>query len=119
MQFYWNMSGVYIYGGAVNTFGCKHSNNGMTQVGSDYDDYSGDVYYLNYMSNSADPEINAMYSSSGKSSLWSDAKSFRIFCLVPERISLAPICFIFFAIDIPIPSVAPVISATLFVKSNI
>ena len=29
------------------------------------------------MSNSADPEINAMYSSSGKSSLWSDAKSFR------------------------------------------
>ena len=28
----------------------------------DYDDYSGDVYYLNYMSNSADAEIEAMYS---------------------------------------------------------
>tara|TARA_B100000131_G_scaffold25525_1_gene24384 strand:+ start:442 stop:2916 length:2475 start_codon:yes stop_codon:yes gene_type:complete len=44
---------------------------------SDYDDYSGDVYYLNYMSNSADPEINAMYSSSGSSPIWDDAKSFR------------------------------------------
>jgi len=44
---------------------------------SDYDDYSGDVYYLNYMSNSADPEINAMYSSSGSSPIWDDARSFR------------------------------------------
>ena len=44
---------------------------------SDYDDYSGDVYYLNYMSNSADPEINAMYSNAGTSNFWSSAKSFR------------------------------------------
>ena len=29
-------------------------------IDQDYDDYSGDVYYLNYMSNSADPEINAI-----------------------------------------------------------
>ena len=43
----------------------------------DYDDYSGDVYYLNYMSNSADPEINAMYSSAGSSPIWDDARSFR------------------------------------------
>ena len=44
---------------------------------SDYDDYSGDVYYLNYMSNSADPEINAMYQSSSTSNLWSSSKSSR------------------------------------------
>ena len=43
----------------------------------DYDDYSGDVYYLNYMSNSADSEIAAMYSSTGESDLWNKAKSFR------------------------------------------
>ena len=40
MQFYWDMSGVYLYGGAVNTFGCKHSNHGMTQIYPDYDNYS-------------------------------------------------------------------------------
>ena len=44
---------------------------------TDYDDYSGDVYYLDYMSNSADSEINAMYSNSGGSDFWSSAKSFR------------------------------------------
>ena len=44
---------------------------------NDYDEYSGDAFYLTYMSNSADPEINAMYSSSGKSPLWDRAKSFR------------------------------------------
>ena len=44
---------------------------------TDYDDYSGDVYYLDYMSNSADSEINAMYSNSGGSVFWSSAKSFR------------------------------------------
>ena len=40
MQFYWDMSCVYLYGGAVNTFGCKHSNHGMTQIYPDYDNYS-------------------------------------------------------------------------------
>jgi hypothetical protein len=44
---------------------------------TDFDNYSGDVFYLNYMSNSADPEINAMYSNAGESSIWSSAKSFR------------------------------------------
>ncbi len=50
---------------------------GLGVDASDYDDYSGDVYYLNYMSNSADPEINAMYSNAGESNIWSSAKSFR------------------------------------------
>ena len=40
-------------------------------------DYSGDTYYLTYLTNSADPEINAMYSSQSESSLWKDAKSSR------------------------------------------
>ncbi len=44
---------------------------------SDYDEYSGDAFYLQYMTNTADPEIQAMYGSSGESPLWSDAKSFR------------------------------------------
>ena len=44
---------------------------------NDYDEYSGDAFYLTYMSNSADPEIAAMYQSSGSSSLWNDAKSYR------------------------------------------
>jgi len=43
----------------------------------DYDDYSGDVFIGQYMTNSADPEIAAMYASSGESSLWSDALSYR------------------------------------------
>ncbi|MFH1853200.1 MAG: hypothetical protein ABIA75_12735, partial [Candidatus Neomarinimicrobiota bacterium] len=44
---------------------------------TDYDAYSGDAYYLQYMTNSADPEIAAMYASSGESDLWAAAKSFR------------------------------------------
>ena len=44
---------------------------------SDYDDYSGDVYYLQYVTNSADPELNAMYSSVGSSELWDSAKAYR------------------------------------------
>ena len=43
----------------------------------DFDNYSGDAFYLNYMSNSADPEIAAMYSNSGSSDIWSSARSFR------------------------------------------
>ena len=42
----------------------------------DYDEYSGDAFYLNYPhSNSADPEIAAMYSSSISSTMWEAAKS--------------------------------------------
>ena len=45
---------------------------------SDYDDYSGDAFYLNYpQSNSCDTEIAAMYGSQATSSLWNDAKSAR------------------------------------------
>jgi len=44
---------------------------------NDYDNYSGDAYYQTYMTNSADPEIAAMYGSRGESSLWSAAKSYR------------------------------------------
>ena len=45
---------------------------------TDYDDYSGDAYYLNYaQSNSCDPEIAAMYESQATSSIWEDAKSAR------------------------------------------
>ena len=44
----------------------------------DWDEYSGDgVFEIGYMSNSADPEIRAMYSNSGVSSYWSDAQSYR------------------------------------------
>ncbi len=39
--------------------------------------YSGDEKYLQYLSNSADPEIAAMYSSAGESPLWDKALSFR------------------------------------------
>ena len=42
----------------------------------DYDDYSGDAFYLNYITNSADSEIAAMDSSFAESPLWSQAKSF-------------------------------------------
>ena len=48
-----------------------------TIVGGPDDEYSGDAVYLNYMSNSADPEIAAMYSNSGTSAIWSSARSFR------------------------------------------
>tara|TARA_Y100000294_G_scaffold49840_1_gene46979 strand:- start:322 stop:1647 length:1326 start_codon:yes stop_codon:yes gene_type:complete len=44
---------------------------------NDYDEYSGDAFYLAYMSNSADPEIAAMYKSSGSSSIWDEAQSYR------------------------------------------
>ena len=43
----------------------------------DCDNYSGDCYYGLYMTNSADPEISAMYSSSGTSPLWDEALSYR------------------------------------------
>tara|TARA_Y100001968_G_scaffold75106_1_gene66484 strand:+ start:4695 stop:7205 length:2511 start_codon:yes stop_codon:yes gene_type:complete len=39
--------------------------------------YSGDEKYLQYLSNSADPEIASMYSSAGESPLWDKALSFR------------------------------------------
>ena len=39
--------------------------------------YSGDEKYLQYLSNSADPEVAAMYSSAGESPLWDKALSFR------------------------------------------
>ena len=46
---------------------------------SDFDDYSGDAFYLQYITNSADPEIEAMYHNSGSNikSYWDEAKSFR------------------------------------------
>ncbi len=44
----------------------------------DWDEYSGDgVFEIGYMSNSADPEIRAMYSNSGFSNYWDEAQSFR------------------------------------------
>ena len=39
-----------------------------TIVGGPDPDYSGDTYYLTYLTNSADPEIEAMYSNSSNSS---------------------------------------------------
>lgn len=51
-----------------------------TIIGGPDPDYSGDDYYLNYMTNSADPEIAAMYSFKGNQidhSLWKGAKSLR------------------------------------------
>ena len=45
---------------------------------TDYDEYSGDAYYLNYpQSNSCDPEIAAMYNSQATSSIWDEAQSAR------------------------------------------
>jgi len=43
----------------------------------DYDTYSGDAFYLEYLTNTADPEIEAMYQSSGTSPIWDEALSFR------------------------------------------
>ncbi len=48
-----------------------------TIVGGPDPDYSGDTYYLTYLTNSADPEIEAMYSSAATSPLWDDAQSAR------------------------------------------
>ena len=48
-----------------------------TILGGDDPDYSGDEHYLDYITNSADPEIEAMYSSFGESPLWKDALSYR------------------------------------------
>ena len=48
-----------------------------TILGGEDPDYSGDTYYLTYLTNSADTEIEAMYSSTGSSNLWNQAKSFR------------------------------------------
>ncbi len=45
-------------------------------LGDDYDDYSGDAYYLNYITNSADSEVAAMDASIAKSELWNEAQSF-------------------------------------------
>ncbi len=42
----------------------------------DYDDYSGDAYYLNYITNSADSEVAAMDTSIAKSVFWDDAQSY-------------------------------------------
>ncbi len=42
----------------------------------DYDDYSGDAFYLQYITNSGDAEIASMDSSEADSPIWSDAKSF-------------------------------------------
>ena len=44
--------------------------------GDDYDDYSGDAFYLKYITNSADAEIAAMDISESTSPLWPEAKSF-------------------------------------------
>jgi hypothetical protein len=43
---------------------------------NDYDDYSGDAFYLQYITNSTDAEIAAMDTSVAESPLWSEAKSF-------------------------------------------
>ena len=48
-----------------------------TIIGGDDPDYSGDDRYLNYFSNSADPEIAAAYSSYANSSHWDKAQSSR------------------------------------------
>ena len=44
--------------------------------GDDYDDYSGDAFYLKYITNSADAEITTMDISESTSLLWPEAKSF-------------------------------------------
>ena len=44
--------------------------------GDDYDDYSGDAFYLQYITNSCDAEVAAMDTSDAESPLWSDAQSF-------------------------------------------
>ena len=42
----------------------------------DYDNYSGDAFYLQYITNSGDAEIAAMDTSIAESPLWSKAKSY-------------------------------------------
>ena len=42
----------------------------------DYDDYSGDAFYLQYITNSGDAEIASMDSSEADSPIWSEAKSY-------------------------------------------
>ena len=59
MEFYWDMNNVYSYGG-VNTFGCKHSNHGMTAIYPDYDTYS-----TTYSLTNSSMSINGYYGQSG------------------------------------------------------
>ena len=47
-----------------------------TIVGGPDPDYSGDTYYLTYLTNSADPEIEAMYSNSSSSGLFNTFDNF-------------------------------------------
>ena len=49
-----------------------------TIIGGPDPDYQGDPKFLNYYSNSADPEISALYSNSATSSRWDEVKSRRL-----------------------------------------
>lgn len=64
MQFYWDMNNVTSYGG-INTFGTKHSNQGMTAVYPDYDDYSTTFS----LTNSTMP-VNGYYGQSGSTNTY-------------------------------------------------
>jgi len=60
---------------------------------NDYDDYSGDAFFNNKITNSADAEINNLYSSESESSVWKDAMSTRRvvgaeFSIVKKNISI-------------------------------
>ena len=60
----------------VNSITGSDEDNDPGFTTSDYDNYSGDAYYLNYITNSADAEIAAMDTSIGESPIWREAQSF-------------------------------------------
>ena len=78
-SFYRSLYNKYINPSVIETIlGGADDDNPELDI-SDYDDYSGDAYYLGYYTNSADPEIAAMYFSNPEfiKSSWDAAKSFR------------------------------------------
>jgi len=79
LSFYRSLYNKYINPNVIETIlGGVDDDNPEFDI-SDYDDYSGDAYYLSYYTNSADPEIAAMYFSNPEfiKSSWDAAKSFR------------------------------------------
>ena len=77
--FYKSLYDKYIIPMPIETILGSETDSNPEYDTSDFDDYSGDAFYLNYITNSADPEIAAMYHNAPPSirSSWDHAKSFR------------------------------------------
>ena len=79
VTFYKSLYDKYIIPMPIETILGSETDSNPEYDTSDFDDYSGDAFYLNYITNSADPEIAAMYHNAPPiiRSSWNQAKSFR------------------------------------------